>query len=163
MPIYGGGMSATLDKNRLDPSQFNEEDQASVERLNAFLVGTHGRPCLRVNSEEFELPEPLFKLMKRIVLSWKEGKPIILIPETESLTTQAAADFLGVSRPFLVELLNQNKIPHHRVGTHRRVYLKDLHGFMRERDRVRREALDKLSDEIEKADFYEKIPQDNAR
>ena len=157
-------MNATLDKNRLDPSQFNEADQASVERLNRFLVGTREKPCLRAASEEeFELPEPLFKLIKRVVLALKEGKPIVLIPETESLTTQAAADALGVSRPFLIELLNQGKIPHHRVGTHRRVYLKDLNNFMRERDRARHEAIDKLSDEVEKANFYEEAPPDDSR
>lgn len=101
--------------------------------------------------------------MKRIVLALKEGKPIILIPETESITTQAAADFLGVSRPFLIELLNQNRIPHHRVGTHRRIYLKDLNNFMRERDRARHLALDELSNEVEKADLYEKILSDDPR
>jgi excisionase family DNA binding protein len=156
-------MNAALDRNRLDPSQFNEADQASMERLNDVLVGTHERPSLCVSSEEFVLPEPLFKLMKRVVLALKEGKPVILIPETESLTTQAAADFLGVSRPFLIDLLNHKKIPHHKVGTHRRIYLKDLHSFMRERDRARHEALDELNDKIEKADLYERIPPDVTR
>jgi len=156
-------MNATLDRNRLDPSQFNAEDMASMERLNDLFVGGREKPSLCVSSEEFELPEPLFKLMKRVVLALKEGKPIILIPETESLTTQAAANFLGVSRPFLIELLNQNKIPHHRVGTHRRVYVKDLNNFMRERDRARHTALDDLSDQIEKANLYEKTLSDDPR
>src|ERR1700739_4891249 len=113
-------MSAALNRNRLDPADFNPHDQESLEKLNDVLVGTHGRHLLCVNSEEqIELPEPLVKLLKRVALFISEGKPISVIPESESLTTQAAANLLGVSRPYLIQLLNEKKIRYHRVGTHR--------------------------------------------
>jgi excisionase family DNA binding protein len=157
-------MNSTLDRNRLDPAEFNPRDQESLERLNDLLAGARSNPSLYVSSEEqIELPAPLFKLLKRVAHSLKEGKAIILIPETESLTTQAAAEFLGVSRPYLIQLLNENKITYHRVGTHRRIYLKDVHQFMRERDKARHDALDKLNDAVEKAGFYEGAKLDDPR
>lgn len=157
-------MNSPLDRNRLDPSEFNPRDQKSLERLNDLLVGVRGNPLLYVSGEEqIEIPAPLFKLLKRVAHSLREGKPIILIPETESLTTQAAADFLGVSRPYLIQLLNENKIAYHRVGTHRRIYLKDVHQFMRERDKARHDALDQLNDAVEKAGLYEGVIPDDPR
>jgi excisionase family DNA binding protein len=149
-------MSSTLNRHRLYAADFNPHEQESLERLNIMLAGVRGTPSLRLSSEEqTELPEPLFKLLKRVALALKEGKPIILIPETESLTTQAAANLLGVSRPYLIQLLNENKLKHHRVGTHRRIYLKDIYHFKGQRDHARHEALDKLSDAVEKAGHYE--------
>ena len=73
----------------------------------------------------------------------------MLLPVNESFTTQAAAEFLGMSRPFLVGLIERDEIPHHRVGAHRRVYLKDLLAYMQQRDKQRKAALNNLAAEIE--------------
>lgn len=156
-------MNSTFNRNRLDPAEFNPRDQKSLKRLNDILPGIRGRPSLCVSNEEIELPEPIFKLLKRVAISLKEGKPVILIPETESLTTQAAANFLGMSRPYLIKLLNDKKIPYHRVGTHRRIYTRDIYQFRHERDHARHDALDKLSEAVEKAGLYEGAAQDDPR
>lgn len=157
-------MNETFDRNRVDPAEFNSRDRKSLAKLNDALAGIREKPSLYVSSEvQIELPEPLFKLLKRIALSLKEGKPVILIPETESLTTQAAANILGVSRPYLIQLLNDNKIHFHRVGTHRRIYLKDIFKFKHDRDQARHNALDELSDAVEKAGLYEGAAKDDSR
>jgi excisionase family DNA binding protein len=157
-------MSSALNRNRLGPADFNSHDQESLEKLNSRLAGLRETPSLRLSSEEqIELPEPLFKLLKRVALALKDGKSVFLIPETESLTTQAAANLLGVSRPYLVQLLNEQKVKYHRVGTHRRIYFKDINQFKLQRDQARHEALDKLSDAVEKAGLYEGEIKDDPR
>lgn len=83
------------------------------------------------------------------------------MPETEPMTTQAAANFLGVSRPFLVKLLEEKQIPFHNVGTHRRVLLKDLKAYQKRRDTDRRAALKNLFDEIDEAGLYDKVDSDD--
>ena len=72
--------------------------------------------------------------------------------ETE-LTTQQAADLLNVSRTHLVQLLDEEKIPHHKVGTHRRVRAEDVLAYRRETERARRKALDELTELDEELGF----------
>ena len=102
-----------------------------------------------------ELPDVVFHHLVRVIRNMTEGKAVVLLPENEVFTTQAAADFLGVSRPFLVSLLDQGALPHHLVGSHRRVYRKDLMAYRSERDRERRKNLDALTSKIEQAGFYD--------
>ncbi|MCB1134565.1 MAG: helix-turn-helix domain-containing protein, partial [Verrucomicrobiae bacterium] len=70
-----------------------------------------------------------------------------MVPEDEAFTTQAAANYLGVSRQHLVNLIDKGEIAHHMVGTHRRVSFKDLLVYEKERDKARRAALDGLTDQ----------------
>ena len=142
-------------ENRFDPSALTKRQLHELDRLND-AIRADERPAL-VGREgvRLELPEPLFHLLVGAVRTMREGKAVVLLPETESLTTQAAANFLGVSRPFLVDLLERNAIPHHKVGSHRRVYLKDLLDYQRQRDSRRRATLDDLRSKVEAAGLYE--------
>jgi excisionase family DNA binding protein len=106
------------------------------------------------NGNRTHLPEALFTHFARIVRLMSERKAIVLVPEDEAFTTQAAANYLGMSRQHLVGLLDRNEIPHHKVGTHRRVTFKDLLEYEKNRDKLRRECLNKLSDEVAAAGLY---------
>jgi excisionase family DNA binding protein len=75
------------------------------------------------------------------LIAMTERKPFSVIPHSAELTTKQAADFLNVSRPFLVGLLDRGKIPHRLVGTHRRVLMADLIEHQKESDQNRRKAI----------------------
>ena len=99
------------------------------------------------------LPDPILHLLTDTVQHMKRGRTVVLVPKDETCTTQAAATLLGVSRPYLVRLLESGKIPFHRAGTHRKVKLCDLRAYVAERDKARRATLDKLFDEMDEAGF----------
>jgi excisionase family DNA binding protein len=85
------------------------------------------------------------------------GKGVAVTPVLRELTTQGAAELLGVSRPFLIELLNKQEIPFHLVGTHRRIYLQDLLRYRDHRDRQRKEILNRMAREAVEEGDYDRV------
>jgi excisionase family DNA binding protein len=142
----------TTQTNRLDPSLIPEAALAELAKVfskpgQVTLVDEAGNRT--------PIPEEISRHFARIVRMMNEHKAIVLVPEDETFTTQAAANYLGMSRQYLVDLLEQNRIPHHKVGTHRRVTFKDLLAYEKTRDQTRRGALDKLAAEVDAAGRYD--------
>lgn len=142
----------TTRTNRLDPSLIPEEELTELAKVFAkpdhvALIDEHGNRTL--------IPEALLTHFARIVRLMLERKAIVLVPEDEAFTTQAAANYLGMSRQHLVGLLERNEIPHHKVGTHRRVTFKDLLAYEKKRDQSRRQNLDQLAAETDAANLYD--------
>jgi excisionase family DNA binding protein len=149
----------TLSRSRLctrfDPSEFSPGDTESVRHLlDLFRSETKPPALVDEQGNRLELPKPIYDLLVRVASALQEGKVISLVPETQELTTQAAANILGVSRPHLIKLLESGKLPFHKVGTHRRIRLKDLIAFQQDRDRARRAALDDLARKAQQAGLY---------
>lgn len=142
----------TTRNNRLDPSLIPEEQLAELAK---FFAKPDHVALIDAQGNRTHLPEALFAHFARIVRLMSEKKAIVMVPEDEAFTSQAAANYLGVSRQHLVDLLEQKEIPHHKVGTHRRVTFKDLLAYERKRDTTRRAALDQLATAAEDAGLYD--------
>lgn len=91
-----------------------------------------------------ELPPAVSKIVLDLLLLISKGEAVTLVPFGAELTTQKAADLLNVSRPFLVKLIEEDEIPHHKVGTHRRIRAEDLFKYKKHRDADRDKALQRL-------------------
>jgi excisionase family DNA binding protein len=117
----------------------------------------NGTPSMvAANGERVQLPAPVFALLKDIVRNMQRGRAVVLVPENQQLTTQRAAALLGMSRPYLVKLLDDGQLPHHKVGSHRRVYLKDLLAYQKRRDAERKAALDEITRQAFDSGLYER-------
>ena len=100
-------------------------------------------------TQKLLLPATAVRLLLDLLTEMAAGNAITLIPVHAQLTTQQAADVLNVSRPFLVSLLEQGKIPHLKVGTHRRILFEDLMRYKKDIDTERQKALDELVKQAE--------------
>ena len=85
----------------------------------------------------------------------RQGKATHVAPQNLLLTTQEAADLLGVSRPTLVKLLEDGAIPFDQPNRHRRVRLHDVLDFRTRRHAAQRAALDQLTEETSALGLYE--------
>jgi len=126
--------------------------RASGQRLAP--LARRGRPLtLRVRDagkeQIIELPAGAVKLLQAILEDMASGRAVTIVPQNAELTTQQAADFLNVSRPFVVQLLEQKKLPFRLVGTHRRVRFEDVLRFKENIDAERRKVLDQLATEAQ--------------
>lgn len=134
-----------------------ESERRSINLLvEAFKKENPNKPILRgPNGFEIELPDSVFKALIQVVNLMMRGQAVSIIPVTKEVTTQEAADFLNVSRPYLVKLLEQHEIPYTLVGTHRRIRFSDLLAYKQSRDAKRMEGLAEIARISEDEGMYE--------
>jgi len=100
---------------------------------------------IKESGDFIKIPQTALKLLFIIIQNMADGKSITLIPSGAEVSTQQAADMLNVSRPHLVKLLEERKIPFKKVGAHRRIELNDIIEYDRKLSQTRNEQLDFLA------------------
>lgn len=100
-------------------------------------------------AEPIELPAGAVAMLMDILGAMAAGQGITLIPENAELTTVQAAEILNVSRPFLIKLLEEGKLPFRKVGKHRRIRMEDVMNYKNAIDRERDEVLDQLASDAQ--------------
>lgn len=127
-------------------------EKAAANQLRKIIAAHAGGDAkLRVLDEsngpaEVTLTPALSGLLMDLLRHIGRGDAVTLVPVSQMLTTQQAADILNVSRPFLIALLEKKEIPYNLVGRHRRIKAEDLFAYKRARDENRSEALAKLAE-----------------
>lgn len=137
-------------RNHLPPQPPTDQEARLARessRMLAACIGQGDTARLKVinGDEEIVVPINALRMLVDILANMAEGKAISILPINAELTTQQVADFLGVSRPYVVGLIERNELPHHKVGTHRRVRFQDLLDYQKARLEHSHAALDELT------------------
>ncbi len=140
-----------------DPIVAPEEERNSIASIEEYLESKRGRSAKLVGPSEDGVPIPpaLRRVLVAAARQLAKGNGVAVLPVMAEVSTQEAADLLNVSRPFVVGLLDQGEIPFHKVGTHRRVRLKDVLTYKGKRDASRRAIIDRLTAEAQELGIYE--------
>lgn len=131
-----------------------EHDAMTTLREQINEISRKGyRPVLMgPDGSHVELPDSAFRALLLVVRGMAAGRTMALMPSEKRLTSNQAAELLHVSRPHLIKLLDEGKLPYEKVGSHRRLRLDDVLAYRRARTREREaqlRELTQLSQELE--------------
>lgn len=125
-------------------------DRSSARRIALVEEQADGSDITRI-----QVPPATLRLLSQILALMARQQTFLLYPERSELTTKQAAELLGVSRPFLIRILEEGGISHRKVGRHRRVLMKDVLAYKQTMQVKSRAALDEMVELTEEAGGYD--------
>ena len=131
-------------------------DLRELERAAHAPAGSHAA-LVTPDGVELALPEAVFDVLLQVVAAMRAGRAVNIAPLAQRLTTQEAAELLGVSRPTLIKLLDEGKIPFELLSgsRHRRILLSDVLGYQEKRRAQQEAALTELAELGEEMGLYD--------
>lgn len=137
------------------------EQKAAMESYGALMEALEGlhteNPEIEIEEtqDKIRIPIKALKLLGKILKAMSQGKPISIVPIATEMTTQAAADLLGCSRPHLVKLLEEGEIAFTKVGKHRRVKFEDVMSYKKRMKAKQEELLINIMKADEESGLYD--------
>ncbi len=157
---------AAITRSRRATDPISPSDPVRIAELSRFIEresAAHVKPRLvGPANETIELPDEVFAVLAEVAKQMRAGNAISVVPHAMMLSTQEAAEMLGVSRPTLIRLLEQREIPYDQPNRHRRVKLSDVLDYRERTHRAAVERLDAMTDEAASASLYEDNSDDYA-
>lgn len=152
-------MTTTKETTSTTPVPISQGDQLDIDdiyrrlqRASAKLVGPDGKAQV--------LPNNVYSFLCQLLADLTAGSSVTILQNNALLTTMEASKMLGMSRQFLVNLLTKGEIPFIKVGTHRRVYARDVLAYKAKRDAARRKTIDDLARAEYDEGIYDRMPDD---
>jgi hypothetical protein len=141
----------------------NEDEKSALQKMEKALNGTAGLPSSITSSlprlvtpdgETLEIPTSVLQALQQAVNYMVHGKAFSMIPCDQLLSTQEAADFLHVSQPFFVQLLETGQLPYVEAEAQKFVHVSDLLEYKRRRSQGRRKFLAEMLEFSQERGIY---------
>ena len=128
---------------------------AQIEKLLQQMRESHLTPQISLDGQKMALPTEVNEAILDLLGRFAEGHGVIVASIDSLLTTSQAAELLGISRTYMVRLIDEGRMPAQYRGTHRRVHLKDVMQFMETSRRTRADKLDAIAELSERTGQYD--------
>ena len=146
--MYAGCMTTDAAPHTVFPP----DDLGPLDDLSLFLEQSpQPAALLGPDGQQVPLPMEAYRILLDVVTAMRQGQAITIAPQEQQLTTQQAADHLGISRPTLVQLLESGQLPFTKLpgSRHRRVLLRDILRYQQDMRLARKATLDQLTAEAQ--------------
>lgn len=151
-------MNAVANAETYEPRDVEQmatiHDFAREAARRSRLVAEPRAKLVRSDGASVELTDELVEVLVVAAENLAQNRAVTLLPTDQQLTTQQAADMLGVTRPTLTKLVDRGDIPCQMVGRHRRITLRDLLAYQDHQSSQRRAALQEMADIARENDLY---------
>jgi excisionase family DNA binding protein len=127
----------------------------ALATLLEYLDAEYSEIEIDATREKIKVPLSVLKLLSDILKTMAEGKSVSIVPVATELTTQAAAEMLGCSRPYLVKLLEEGKIAFTRVGKHRRIKFDDIMRYKKLMKEQQKKHIIEIMNDDEETGLYD--------
>ena len=138
-----------------------DEQRAAMESYDALastlkqLRSENPEIEIEETEEKIRIPISALRLLADILKELSNGNPISLVPIATEMTTQAAAEFIGCSRPHIVKLVEKGEIPFTKIGKHRRIKFEDVARYRKAMKTQQKDAINKLMEMDEESGLYD--------
>ena len=139
-------MATVLDRPFIPNKAEAAQAKVTLEQLQADKSNTHFILGAQTG-QRAAIPESVLKLVVALLGEISQGNAVVVMPMRAELTTVEAADFLNVSRPHLIKLLEQGALDYRLVGRHRRIQFEDLLKYKEKTKRKRLKAIAEMTAE----------------
>jgi excisionase family DNA binding protein len=131
------------------PNKEEAQLAAASSRILAACHGSGDTAKLRLidDNKDVTVPVKAIHMLADILEQMAAGNAISIVPVHAELTTQQAADFLNVSRPYLISnILDAGTLPFHMAGNRRKLYFKDVMAYKENQQQRSKRAMQALAD-----------------
>lgn len=147
-------MSVTIDRERLEPPQLSEDEVEVAKAAQRLIMESLDRPHapkISITSDDgsgpsIEVPPNVLRIIGQTLGLLARNQRVVLLPEKDEFSTVEAANFLNVSRPFVIKEIEAQRLKCRMVGSHRRILFADLFEYAKNMRESRQRALDKMAE-----------------
>ena len=146
-------MSFTLDSARLVPPSLSEKEKEMVRAAERMIMKSldHSRAAtITIESDDgscpsVAVPPQILKMLGQTLGLMARRESIVLVHEKQEFSTVEAANYLNVSRPFVIKEIQSGRLPHRMVSTQRRILFEDLVKYADKMNARRSDALNTMA------------------
>lgn len=147
----------SFDKRKPTPKEQLAARESYESLVSSIGLLQNDLPVIEIaeTGRKIRIPVSVLRLLIQILKEISQGNPVTVVPEATEITTQAASEVLGCSRPHVVRLLEEGKIPYTKVGKHRRIRYDDLMSFKKKMKVSQKKKLQDLMKLDEASGLYD--------